>query len=481
MVDQPPVPHKDIYPGSDNNSNDSKSTYIESPNLNPPTYDTDDCIVWEANCEPWTWDCSTSFVADTKPQPSCENITYESWLVDSGATVHITNDKSHMFNKKTTENHVTIGDGSKIVGRLQGSLLLHTTSNHKVKLNHVLYLPGFNRNILSMARLLEHGNEIMADSDSLALIKGATRLTLLKETKGGMFSLQATRLAPNPWTSVHLADSKSDHETAPKTTDINEAHDKLGHAHEDILKRTCKKLNITLTGQLLPCDACMRTKAQAKPVKKTTDTKATYVGERLFLDTSGPFPPSIKGSRYWGKICDQHSGKTWDSFLKKKSQIPETVENLLITLKAKGHKVKYLRCDNAGEHEEKLQKICQQLGVQLEYTSPNTPQYNGVVERRFVTDRNRAMAMMTAANWTDETKNLLRCEAISTASKLGDLLIKPGKMKSAHEEFHGKPSPLIPHLVEFGRIGYVTKRDTRHDYQKMDRKIGQVHYGWLCR
>ena len=197
-----------------------------------------------------------------------------------------------------------IGDGSKIVGRLQGSLLLHTTSNHKVKLNHVLYLPGFNQNILSMARLLEHGND-----DSLTLIKGATRLTLLKETKGGMFSLQATRLAPNPWTSVHLADLKTDNETAPKTTDINEAHDKLGHAHEAILHRTCKKLNITLTGQLLPCDACMRTKAQAKPVKKTTNTKATYVGERLFLDTSGPFPPSIKGSKYWGKICDQYSGE----------------------------------------------------------------------------------------------------------------------------------------------------------------------------
>ena len=95
----------------------------------------------------------------------------------------------------------------------------------------------------------------------------------------------------------------------------------------------------------------------------------------------------------------------------------------------------------------------------MEYTAPHTPQHNGVVERRFVTDRNRAMAMMTAANFSEETKDLLRCEAINTASKLGDILVRNGKTKSAFEDFYGHSSPLIPYLVEFGRIGYATKRE----------------------
>ena len=64
MVDQPHVAHKDLYPESDNNSNDRQSTYIESPKQST-NYDTDDCVVWEANCEPWSWDCATSMVAHT--------------------------------------------------------------------------------------------------------------------------------------------------------------------------------------------------------------------------------------------------------------------------------------------------------------------------------------------------------------------------------------------------------------------------------
>ena len=69
------------------------------------------------------------------------------------------------------------------------------------------------------------------------------------------------------------------------------------------------------------------------------------------------------------------------------------------------------------------------------------------------------MAMMTATNLTKEPQNLLRCDTISTASKLGDILVREGKIKSAFEEFYGHPSPLIPYLIEFGRIGYVTRRE----------------------
>ena len=56
------------------------------------------------------------------------------------------------------------------------------------------------------------------------------------------------------------------------------------------------------------------------------------------------------------------------------------VEDLIIQLKLKGYKVQYLRCDNAGEHQDKLQAICRQLGVELEYVAPNTLQHDGVIE-----------------------------------------------------------------------------------------------------
>ena len=68
--------------------------------------------------------------------------------------------------------------------------------------------------------------------------------------------------------------------------------------------------------------------------------------------------------------------------------------------------------------------MCEEFGIQLEYTAPSTPQHNGLVERQFVTDLSRANAMMEAADFTQSIRNLLRGEAIMTASILDNLACK---------------------------------------------------------
>ena len=78
-------------------------------------------------------------------------------------------------------------------------------------------------------------------------------------------------------------------------------------------------------------------------------------------------------------MVDQKSRKTWGVRVNKKSKLADLVERHLTALKAKGKDVKYIRCDNAGEQQEKLQQVCECFGITLEYT-PHTPQYNAVVE-----------------------------------------------------------------------------------------------------
>ena len=68
------------------------------------------------------------------------------------------------------------------------------------------------------------------------------------------------------------------------------------------------------------------------------------------------------------------------------------------------------------------------------------------------------MAMMLAAGFNTETQNILRCEAISTASKIGDSLVRQGQVLSSYEQFYGKQNPILKHLIQFGRVGYVTDR-----------------------
>lgn len=41
-----------------------------------------------------------------------------------------------------------------------------------------------------------------------------------------------------------------------------------------------------------------------------------------------------------------------------------------------GHQVKFVRCDNGGEHQVKLQKVSKKYGIEVEYTALFTPQMN---------------------------------------------------------------------------------------------------------
>jgi len=128
-------------------------------------------------------------------------------------------------------------------------------------------------------------------------------------------------------------------------------------------------------------------------------------------------------------------------------------------LKGLGHTVKYLRCDNAGEHQAKLQKVCEKFGIELEYTAPYTPQMNGVVERRIAVLLGGARAIMFSANLADDAKKKLWAEAVMYMETTRNSMSTTKNKESANKLFYGTNPSFLRHMVEFGRVGYVTKRD----------------------
>jgi hypothetical protein len=61
----------------------------------------------------------------------------------------------------------------------------------------------------------------------------------------------------------------------PISMDINEAHEKLAHATERIVRATMNSMNVKLKGELSACDGCFQAKAKAKATKKQTNLLAT--------------------------------------------------------------------------------------------------------------------------------------------------------------------------------------------------------------
>ena len=92
-------------------------------------------------------------VLSTSPSLQPSNITSQSWLLDSGATRHITCSLSGFeVSKWLSNSFVTLPDNSQIPVHAVGSV----TFNSDFSLQNVLYVPTFHVNLISVSALLSH-------------------------------------------------------------------------------------------------------------------------------------------------------------------------------------------------------------------------------------------------------------------------------------------------------------------------------------
>ena len=84
--------------------------------------------------------------------------------------------------------------------------------------------------------------------------------------------------------------------------------------------------------------------------------------------------------------------------MRAKSETADTVVNFLHDMEVR-HQVKFktIRCDGAGENKALKNKCFEEkMGITFEFTAPDTPQHNGMIERSFATSYGRMRAMFQA-------------------------------------------------------------------------------------
>jgi hypothetical protein len=426
-------------------------------------------------------------VETAKQQQRRECVSYvqrkgpEEYLLDSGATTHVMTSYENAINIQNSTGYVLVGNGEKCNSTKIAKYVLeeHKTGNW-LELKNTVIIPDFEKNIISMLRLSDDGYEFDINKERCIItkrndkqvriilspgIKGAYYLhgrTIPKQ--GGRITDESVYpLEDEVWRDVDQPINekgenitRSNH-SVPKSMDINKLHDTLGHKGEGLLRKTCKHLGIKITGEFKACEACGIAKAKQRSLSKTTSNKATKPGQRLFFDTAGPFAPTVSGNTLIFCVTDDYSRFSWVYFGKLKSQIGQHVKALVTQLKAQGCDTKYLRCDPGGENRS-LESFCEEQGIALEKTAANTPQQNGVVERKLTVMIQRAHAQMRACNFDDDARNLLWAESVNTANDMENISSNTLNKKSPYELFTGKQSKLYGRLVEFGRIGQVPIR-----------------------
>jgi transposase InsO family protein len=107
--------------------------------------------------------------------------------------------------------------------------------------------------------------------------------------------------------------------------------------------------------------------------------------ELLHMDLFGPVVYlSIGGSKYGLVIVDDFSRFTWVFFLQDKSETQGTLKRFLWRAQNEFElKVKKIRSDNGSKFKNlQVEEYLEEEGVKHEFSTPYTPQQNGVVERK---------------------------------------------------------------------------------------------------
>ncbi|KAG7565206.1 Integrase catalytic core [Arabidopsis suecica] len=324
------------------------------------------------------------------------NYSPVNWLLDSGATHHITNDLANlsMHQPYNGGDDVLIGDGSPLTISHTGSTLLPSLSRD-LKLNKVLYVPDIHKNLISVYRLC-NANQVSVEffpahfqvkdlSTGAPLLQGRTKNELYEWPVNAP---QATAL---------LTTSNS------KTT-LASWHSRLGHPSPPILSSVISSFSLpvsSISSKHLVCTNCHINKSH-KVSFSDTSIVSTKPLHYLFSDVWTSPIMSIDNSKYYLIFVDHFTRYTWFYPLKQKSQVKEVfiafkalVENHFNT------RIDTLFSDNGGEFVA-LRSYLQSCGISHLTSPPHTPEHNGVAERKHRHIVETGLTLMSTASLPKE-------------------------------------------------------------------------------
>jgi hypothetical protein len=299
------------------------------------------------------------------------------WIIDSGASRHMTGDQARLsnLNEKKTSYKVELGDKSTypVEGFGQASVKLKTGNN--VHLSNVLYVPGLEKNLVSISCLEDKGNIIdFVDGKVLSWHKDSSieNARVIGTRKGNLYRLLEQNEEAlvhdevNPNELWHRRYAHINYQALPFLKKMVEGIPELQSTHEGI------------------CKGC----ALGKNIKKSfpsSNNRSKEILDLIHSDVCGPMPvKSLGGSLYYVIFIDDYSRKTWLYLLKTKDEVfskfqefKAEIENLT------NKKIKTLRTDNGGEYTSKeFVAFCKSAGIRRELTVPHNPQQNGVAKRK---------------------------------------------------------------------------------------------------
>nr|GEY28256.1 retrovirus-related Pol polyprotein from transposon TNT 1-94 [Tanacetum cinerariifolium] len=201
------------------------------------------------------------------------------------------------------------------------------------------------------------------------------------------------------------------------------------------------------------CPSCEQAKSKraSHPPKPVPNSRQRL--HFLYIDLCGPIRiASINGKRYVLVIVDDYSRYTWVHFLRSKDEAPDVIKiflkRIIVLLQSP---VIIIRTDNDIEFKNQvLKEYFDSVGISYQVSSVQTPQQNGVVERknRTLVEAARTMLIFSRAPL------FLWAEAIATACFTQNRSIIHCRFNKTPYKLINERKPDISFLHVFGSLCY---------------------------
>jgi hypothetical protein len=287
---------------------------------------------------------------------------------------------------KDPQRAITFGDGNQ--GLVKGLGKIALSPNHSI--SNVFLVDSLDYNLLSVSQLCKMGYNCLFTDVGVIVFRRSDDLVAFKGVLEGQ---------------LYLDDfNKAELDTCliAKTNMGWLWHRRLAHVGMNNLHKLLKGEHILgLTNGHFEkdriCSACQAGKQVGAhhPHKNMMTTDMPL--ELLHMDVFGPIAYiSIGRSKYCLVIVDDYSRFTWVFFLQEKSQTQETLKGFLRRAQNEfGLRIKKIRSDNGTEFKNsQIKGFLEDEGIKHEFSSPYTPQQNGVVERKNRTLLDMARTML---------------------------------------------------------------------------------------
>ena len=303
---------------------------------------------------------------------------------------------------------VTLGDGHALqaVGRGVVSLMMKLPSGvtRKCIVQDVLYVPALSYNLLSVSQTAERG-KVTEFNGSGCQISGSDGRLITKATRvGSLYYL-------NYEVSQHTSVTRQDSNTL--------WHQQFRHINKRSLQKLArddmvKGLNFNYTKDIDFCETCIEGKHKKSAFPTSGSSRATQPLDLVHSDLCGKINArSLGWAEYFLTFIDDCTHFTWVYMLKHKSEVFDCfLRWKALVKKSSGRKLKTFRTDNGGEYTSTaLKEYLTFEGIRHERTIPQTPEQNGVAERKNRTLIETVRSMLAGAR----LPHGFWAEALSTA------------------------------------------------------------------